>query len=154
MLVSSALGLLTSPPPVVQQVQVQQTARAAVAANNLVFPRSTMVVADLLDDFEVQQSAKTEAIRAKREALKAAAAEIEAKEAAAAAKEAEKAAERERVNAARIWKATLAPMLVEVAHSVYVELTTKPDKPGFERCRHCGKALMAGVVAQHEHADV
>ena len=66
LLSSSAVALLVQPPPTVPAAVIQQaTVRPAAS---LVFPRSTMVVADLLDDFEVQQSAKTEAIRAKREA--------------------------------------------------------------------------------------
>ena len=167
MLVSSALGLLTSPPPVVQQVQVQQTARAAVAANNLVFPRSTMVVADIFDDIpqtanpnlarqvEIMKAKQQAAIDAEERLYAEAAAKEEAAAAARAAREeatrkrlAEQAAAREEAELARLEAAAAA------AERKALGLSAAPTPggaaaPGSERQAAIAKATIGGGVEQY-----
>ena len=169
MLVSSALGLLTSPPPVVQQVQVQQTARAAVAANNLVFPRSTMVVADIFDDIpqtanpnlarqvEIMKAKQQAAIDAEEKLYAEAAAKEEAAAAARAAREeatrkrlAEQAAAREEAELARLEAAAAAAERKALGLSA---APTPPSggaaAPGSARQAAIAKATIGGGVEQY-----
>ena len=165
LLSSSAVALLVQPPPTVPAAVIQQaTVRPAAS---LVFPRSTMVVADIFDDIpqtanpnlarqvEIMKAKQQAAIDAEEKLYAEAAAKEEAAAAARAAREeatrkrlAEQAAAREEAELARLEAAAAA------AERKALGLSAAPTPggaaaPGSARQAAIAKATIGGGVEQY-----